>query len=303
MVMVNIYITYIVLGLLLPLVALLYDGIERKMTARIQGRVGPPITQSWLDFVKLLTKKVKLPEDTNMLMLFTGLVLMFAGAFIPLIMVFMRKGDLILLMYLMVGGTLGILLTGLAFRSPYSRVGVSREMQMAFAYEISFIFAIVITIMVTGCRTLEACSASSIPLMKWPLLLIPFILFLFVAPAKVGVVPVDIGEAESEIAEGPFVEIGGRYLAIAKLSKSMKMLALMQLITLLYLLPAGVTGVWYWIASFVIDGVLVFFTISVVRNAASRIKIDQAVKFYATVPLAIGIIGLVIVYLMRGWGM
>lgn len=299
----NVYIKYVLLTLVLPLLALLYDGIERKMAARLQGRVGPPITQSWLDFLKLLVKKVKLPEDTNMWMLFTGLLLMFAGVLVPLVMVFSRQGDLILLMYLMVGGTLGILLTGLSFRSPYSRVGVSREMQMAFSYELSFIFAIVMTIMITGSRTLSMGNVSSVPLIKWPLLLIPLTLFFFVVPAKVGVVPVDIGEAESEIVEGPYVELGGKYLAVAKISRSMKMLAVLQLITSLYFLPPSLSPVLYWVLSLTIDGLLMFFLVSIVRNGASRIKIDQAVKFYATVPLSIGVIGLVVLYLVRGWGM
>lgn len=300
---VNTYVYYIVLGILLPIVALIYDGIERKLTARLQGRVGPPITQSWLDFIKLLTKRTKLPEDTNLIMLFTGLVFIFAGSFVPLIMVFMRQGDLILLMYLMVGGTLGIILTGMAFRSPYSRVGVSREIQMAFVYEISFIMAIIMTLTITGYRTLDGYTVNVVPILRWPLLIIPLILFFLIIPAKVGIVPMDIGEAESELAEGPFVELGGRYLAIAKISKSMRMLAVMQLVTLLYFLPSNIPIQLYWVLSLVIDGILMFLTITIVRNSVSRIKIDQAVKFYGTVPLAIGVIGLVIVYVLRGWGM
>ncbi len=295
------YVIYIVLGIVLPLVALLYDGIERKMTARLQGRVGPPITQSWLDFIKLLTKRVKMPEDTNMPMLISGLLLMFAGALISLVMVFMRKGDLILLMYLMVGGTLGILMVGLAFRSPYSRIGVSREIQMAFSYEIAFIFAIVLTIMITNYRTLDGYSTATLPIAKWPLLIIPLILFLFVVPAKVGVVPLDIGEAESEIAEGPFVEVGGKYLAVAKLSRSMKMLAIVQLITDLFFIPASATWL-YWVMSLLIDILLIFLLISVVRNSASRIKIDQAVKFYATAVLSMAVVGFIIVYVVGRWG-
>ncbi len=296
----KIYGVYVLLTLILPIVALLYHGLERKFAARLQGRVGPPITQSWLDFIKLMTKKVRLPEDTNVMMLVSGLLLMFAGALIPLVMVFLRRGDLILLMYLMVGGTIGILLVGLSFRSPYSRIGVSREMQMAFSYELAFIFSIILYIGITGWRTLEDMTGTLPPVVRYPLLVIPLILMLFVIPAKVGVVPVDIGEAESEIAEGPFVEIGGGHLAVVKVASAMKMLALLQLVTLMFFLPPSVGGVWFWVLSLVIDAVLMFFTISVVRNAASRIKIDQAVKLYASVPILIGAFGLLVLYLLRG---
>ncbi|MEM2849985.1 MAG: NADH-quinone oxidoreductase subunit H, partial [Candidatus Bathyarchaeia archaeon] len=45
---------------MLPLVflfSLLFEGIDRKIHARMQWRIGPPITQPFYDFIKLFCKE------------------------------------------------------------------------------------------------------------------------------------------------------------------------------------------------------------------------------------------------------
>jgi len=49
--------------LLAILMAPIFDGLRRKITARLQNRIGPPITQTWYDILKLLRKEIILPEN------------------------------------------------------------------------------------------------------------------------------------------------------------------------------------------------------------------------------------------------
>ncbi len=48
--------------LLAPIIGGLVSGIDRKLTARMQGRVGPPIFQPFYDVGKLLEKEIDLLE-------------------------------------------------------------------------------------------------------------------------------------------------------------------------------------------------------------------------------------------------
>ena len=88
---------------------LLYKGIDRKLSAHMQGRIGPPIRQPFRDVVKLFTKENIVPENSiswifNLAPL-VGLIATISilfyiplGGFEPLLS---TKGDLILILYLL----------------------------------------------------------------------------------------------------------------------------------------------------------------------------------------------------------
>ena len=42
---------------------LFYKGIDRKISARMQGRIGPPLRQPFRDVAKLFTKENIVPEN------------------------------------------------------------------------------------------------------------------------------------------------------------------------------------------------------------------------------------------------
>ena len=129
--------------------------------------------------------------------------------------------------------------------------------------------------------------------------MLPAILaFMCCIPGTVGVVPFDIAEAETEIAEGPLLEYSGAGLAMFKLTGGLKMLVLSALAIALFF-PSGIGDFWlinllWFIAKCM---VLSFFTTTLVRATRARMRMDQAFKFYLLFPTALALVSLILTLL------
>ena len=130
-------------GLFALAVGLLFKGLDRRVEARLQRRVGPPLIQPLLDIAKLLTKETLIPKTAVRSVFLAAPVVGFAGmavcaAFIPVPGVFSglyNMGDLLVLFYLLPIPAIAIMLGGSASSSPFGAMGFSREMLMMLAYE------------------------------------------------------------------------------------------------------------------------------------------------------------------------
>ena len=128
----------------------LYMWFIRKLSARFQGRQGPPFYQPFFDFIKLLGKETIIPGNINRV-LFYGLPVVslasviFALALVPVpgnpLKAF--PGDLIVFIYLLETPALCEILAGFSTRSPYGQVGASREAMMSLAYNLPFLAAVI----------------------------------------------------------------------------------------------------------------------------------------------------------------
>jgi NADH-quinone oxidoreductase subunit H len=189
--------------------------------------------------------------------------------------------------------------------SPYSSVGLSREMTMVLAYEIPLL-----TVLLTvGMRVGMAMGSSAVfslssivnfqlknGVLLFDLPMLPAILaFLCCIPGTIGVVPFDIPEAETEITEGPLLEYSGSGLALFKLTGGLKILVLSAMAVALFF-PSGIGDFWLvnllW---FLLKCVVIsFFTLTLVRATRARMRLDQAYKFYLLVPTALALVSLVL---------
>lgn len=300
-------------GLFAILLALFLTGFDRKVYARLQRRVGPPIYQPCLDIIKLSQKEILIPRTANYIAFRLAPVLGFAGmlaaiAIIPITGIYsglFKSGDLLVIFYLMATPALALMIGASASGSPYSSVGLSREMTMVLAYEVPLLVVLLTVGMRVGflSGTSTVLSLSSIvdyQLKNGALLLdlpmLPaFLAFLFVIPATIGVVPFDIPEAETELAEGPLLEYSGAGLALFKLTGSLKILVMSSLAVALFF-PTGLGGFWLVnLVWFIFKCVVVaFFTITLVRATRARMRLDQAYKFILLVPTALALISLVL---------
>ena len=145
-------------GLFALAVGLLFKGLDRRVEARLQRRVGPPLVQPLLDIAKLLTKETLIPKTAVRSVFLAAPVVGFAGmavcaAFIPVPGVFdglYNMGDLLVLFYLLPIPAIAIMLGGSASSSPFGAIGFSREMLMMLAYETPLLMILLAVAMLVG---------------------------------------------------------------------------------------------------------------------------------------------------------
>lgn len=301
-------------GLFALAFGLALKGLDRRLAARLQGRVGPPLAQPLFDLVKLARKRTMVP-DIAAEPVFLGAPLIGAvsmllcAALVPIPGVYTPDtmlGDLLVLLYLLTLPAVVLMIAGSASGSPFGAIGFSREMALMLAYEGPLVLVVVAVAMRTGLGQgdLISFSLSEIiayqqthgaflfdPVM-WPALLA----FLAFYPANLGIVPFDIPEAETEVLEGPLLEYSGPALGLFKVMSALKAVVVLGLgVALFYpLAPDGALGLLAHLAK--LTGMMLI-GITVVRLSCGRMRIDQAFSFFLKWPLALSLLSLAIVAL------
>ena len=223
-------------GLFALAFGLALKGADRRVAARLQGRVGPPLAQPFFDLVKLGFKRTMVPLTVASTTVFlaaplVGLVAMlFAAALIPVPGLGIPSpeiGNLLVLVYLLAIPGVALMIAGSASGSTYGAIGFSREMALMLAYEGPIVLVVAAVALRTGSlegtgvvlslaeivRHQQIHGANLFDPVLWPALLA----FVFFYPANLGIIPFDIPEAETEVLEGPLVEYSGPALGLFKM--------------------------------------------------------------------------------------
>ena len=316
-------------------IGLLLCGIDRKVVARMQKRVGPPILQPFYDFFKLCGKETIVPaaasRTTFMLAPLVGLAaLVVIQLFIPVFnfRVFRNLpevADIIVILYLLLIPAVSVMMGGAASGSPYAGVGLSREMVTVLAVELPLVIVLLSAAKAVGnaiggglvfslSKIVDYQAAHGSLIGK--ISMIPAALaMLLIIPGETGNHPFDAAEAETEICEGLLAEYSGAPLGLYKLSHAVKMLTLTSLFVALFLGGIG-TGVENLVAAIGLTGgagaavslilqvlilvllciVLTVLTISLVHAVTARLKIEQLFKYYWTVVTGLALISLVLAW-------
>jgi len=280
-------------------VGLFLTWIDRKVTARIHWRVGPPWYQPYADFLKLLLKETMIPEGSSKIpFLFAPLLGLIAMSILAVMLFSMNfnpsgtfVGDLVVIVYLLALPPLGIMIGGSASKNPLASVGVSREMTQYFAYELPFLITIASIILKAGGSIrfgdIILAQKASGPFLYSFSGVIGAIVILLSTQAKLGFVPFDIPEAEQEIMAGPYIEYSGVTLAVYKVVRAMMLFLLpLFLISVLW----GGFADWWAIPKFLLIVVLIVL----IKNTNPRVRIDQALRFFWLGIGVLSIIGLVL---------
>jgi formate hydrogenlyase subunit 4 len=283
------------------LIAPFFQGVLRKITARIQSRQGPPIWQPYYDTFKLLGKEdIESGEAPVMQRFATYLSLASILAIACLVPMGFKApmsgaGDAILVIYLLTLSGICMLLMGLAAGSSYSLVGISREMMTMLTLEPLIAISIVIAAVHTQTFRLDTIlnggiyQSGNFPLSG--LIMLGVMLLAF--QAFVGRVPFDISEAETEIMEGPLIEYSGPKLAIIKYAQMAKLVVFSAIFVGIFV-PWGsdlvfpVAWIFFWAKVFVL-----VLMVTVLAATHARYRIDQAIRYFASM-LAVGIVALII---------
>lgn len=272
----------------------LYYGLYRNITARVHGRFGPSIAQSFWDSIKLLTRRT----STSFGWMFAaGVVIMASGAvmtvlFIPYfnhgdrLMGLSPYGNLIVVLYFMVLGPLGNALGVGSSGNPFGAMGVTRGLTRLLGLEMPFYVAVIGLMIAHGSAdisTIMAQQSGTINLVAHPLLFIAaFVSFL----GFLGKSPFDVVGAPPEVYSGPAVEFGGKFLGLA-LSQS-AIFSFAKLLLMVDLFWGGASDIWELIYK-----TFVFFLVAVfIGNVYGRFTTAQSVDFLLKIPTVIAIIGL-----------
>ena len=298
--------------LFVAIVGLLLAGIDRKVLARMQKRVGPPLIQPFYDFFKLMGKETIIPHAANRRVFLAAPVVGFVSLVVMMLFIpifgfspLSTNADLIILLYLLTIPAVALIVGGSASGSPYAGIGISREMVTMMAYELPLVIVLLTVARKVGGSTL-CFSLSEISLFQqaegslitnWSL--IPAaIAMLLVIPAEVGTQPFDVAEAETEICEGPLVEYSGAPLAIFKLNTAIKMFIMTALFTVLFF--GGIDTGFIALNALVLVAICAVLTVicmTLIHAICARLKIEHLFKFYWTVVTVLAAISLILVWL------
>lgn len=297
-------------------VGLFYKGLDRRFEARLQRRVGPPLIQPVLDIAKLLTKETLIPNTANRTAFLMAPVIGFTGmavcaAFIPISGVYSglaNMGDLLVIFYLLPVPAIALMLAGSASSSPFGAIGFSREMLMMLAYEVPLLAVLLAVAMLVGQQTGGGAEFSLAKIIGYqakegmlgfnPVMIPALVAYLIFLPGTMGVVPFDIPEAETEILEGPLLEYGGPLLALFQIGSALKTFVVLGLGVALFF-PGTLGDFWIinliWFLAKCL--VLMALSLTLVKSATGRFRIDQAFWFYIKYPTVLALVSLVLVWI------
>ena len=283
------------------LVAPLYDGLMRKVTARVQTRQGPPVVQPYYDLLKLLGKdridsarnwafRLAPPAAFASVLAVVALV-PFGGRVNAL----GARVDAVTVIYLLTLAGVAVLIGALASRNTFAAIGASREM----------VTMVMIEPVLAMTPILGAVRAHSLGLgpavygapgsgfgLAQAVMLLAYLPALQAFVAKQ---PFDIAEAEIEVLEGPFIEYSGPDYALFRYTMMIKQMFYAWLFVAVFL-PFLRTGSYAGdILVQLLAAAVVFVLVAVVGATNPRLRIDQAVKIYAVLILvALGAVGLAV---------
>ena len=199
----------IAFAVLAPIVGCLLAGLDRKISARMQGRVGPPILQPYYDVRKLLEKDhVAVNSSEGVYVTFALLFAIVAGG------IFFTGGNLLLCIFIITLSSFLFILAAYSSRSPYAEVGAERETMQVMAYEPMVLLMAVAFFLATGSFHVAAVFDVDVPVITTIWLV--FLGFVFILTIKLRKSPFDLSyshHAHQELVKGITTEMSGPTLA------------------------------------------------------------------------------------------
>jgi len=309
----------IAIYLYVSFVSLVWDGLDRRLVARMQRRVGPPLLQPFYDFLKLVSKESIIPRDSNKMFEASPILALAASitllAYTPIGFgpILATKGDVLVFIYLLALIAFIRVIGAVSSGSPYAQIGAQREVIMLASREAPMMLGLFVILWrlakldVEKPFSLETLYQHNIWEIGSPLTivgsLVLLIVFVFWLASEIEVGYFNIPEAETEVAEGPMAEYSGRHLALFKLSNSLKEYASASLVVAMFF-PwglsqyLGISGIEAMLVDLVFHTIKVFMilfvSMSLFRAITGRLRVTQTVNLFWSRILPASIIGAIL---------
>lgn len=302
-------------GLLsIAILGALLGWMERKLTARVQLRVGPlyaspagGILQMFADIIKLLFKELTIPDGADRFFfimspvtaLIIGAALLGLIPFAPGIQIANIEVGLPVFLAIVTLSPTIVLLAGWSANSKFPFIGGLRALFQQTAYEIPLWLSTLGVVIVTGTLSLTGIIEyqQNSGWLIVPQLLGAF-LFLVTSTAEMERLPFDLPEAESEIMMGWQAEYPGPLFMLAQGPAFVKLYAFSALFTTIYL--GGYLGpapippiVWFFLKTILIITLIMLF-----RSTFPRVRLDQLLRQGWTTLLTLSIANIIIAYFL-----
>ena len=273
--------------LLAPVLGALLAGFDRRITARMQGRRGPPILQPVYDLLKLVGKEPIGARRYGHFFVLGHLVFMMAAGF-----EFFFGGDLLIVIFAFALSSIFLVLGAFAAHSPYSHIGAERELlQMMAAEPILLLTAMGFYIANGSFRVEEIARNPNAALFMLPGI---FAALAFILTIKLRKSPFDLStshHAHQEIVKGLTTEFSGVSLAIVEITHWYEIIMLLG-IFYIFLAP-------YPLAAVLLVAVVYFLEI-LLDNTSARMKWQWAMKTSWTTASILGAVNLIVLYYWPG---
>ncbi|MDR3304797.1 MAG: NADH-quinone oxidoreductase subunit H [Clostridiales Family XIII bacterium] len=283
-------ILYVVLA---PFAGGLIAGIDRKVTARMQGRVGPPVLQPFYDVGKLLQKEaVTVGRGAQDFYVMCCLIFMIiAGAF------FFFGFNLLMVVFTLTTASIFLVVAGYSSNSPYAQIGAERELLQMMSYEPMVLLTAVGLFMVNGSFNVENIIGNEVFSLKF----LPgiFIGYLFIITIKLRKSPFDLSmshHAHQELVKGLTTEFSGKTLAALEISHWYENIFLLGFIFLFF-----ANGTWYMAVIGIAAVVVCYFLEILIDNGYARMKWQFTLKSAWIMTLIFGGANIFVLYYLRGY--
>ena len=275
--------------ILAPIAGGLLAGIDRKITARMQGRFGPPIRQPFYDFFKLLEKEpITVNKVQDFYVMCFLIFIIITGCF------FFAGGDLLLIIFSLTLASIFLVVAAFSSNSPYAQVGAERELLQMMAYEPMVLITAVGFYIVNGSFNVSDIVTSQ--LMGIQFLPGIFIGFVFILTIKLRKSPFDLSmshHAHQELVKGLTTEFSGKTLAVIEIAHWYENIFLLGFV---YLFIAH-SAAWSPIVA-VIVCLAVYFLEILIDNNYARMKWQIAINASWIVAITLGFVNLLVLYFM-----
>ena len=276
---------------------LLLSAVIAKTMARVQGRVGIPLYQPFIDIMKNFGNRTAISHG---IMFYLGPVFRLAGglgtlAFIPVIYGsemfsnFHFAGDILLVMYFIFFGQLGMALGAGEGGHPYSAIGIARGLAQMTSYEVPFALAVIAVVVQYDTASIsQIVAAQQGGFMNWTVFTNPFAVAaaMLAFLGMTGYAPFDVVMAPNEIPIGPAKEFHSSYLSLMQINRAIFAGAKLVLFMNLFFGGAGnlielVAKTW-----------AIYMIPVIVGVAFPRFRVEQSVRFFLKIPTLIGVLAI-----------
>lgn len=273
-----------------PLLGALLSGLDRKLSARMQGRRGPSVWQAFYDFSKLLRKQTLEVSRYQFMLLISFLILVIGtGALL------FGGFDLLLVFFLLTTACMFYVLAATVTNSPYSQLGAQRELIQMLAYEPMILLSAVGFYMANDSfKAMDAFSSDLPAIVKLPGI---FIGLVYVLTIKLRKSPFDLStshHAHQELVKGINTEYSGRMFAMVELSHWYENIFLFGLVGLFF-----VSSQWWSIPLAIVACAVIWFLEILIDNSSARVKWDSMLSSAWGVTAVFGILNLLILELIK----